>query len=212
MIARPAPAARAALEQATRRWPNRSRVSDGIVADQAHRLRVSDHNPDRQGYCCAFDLTNDPAHGCDAHALAEELRRRRDSRVKYLISRRRITGPPRWAWSHYDGPNPHESHIHVSITQEQKMSTAQWWPCSPEEEDEVALVDVLVDPEVDGGAWALLEDGTVRPFRGARTLGEPKGKEYWGPRRAKQFEPNDRDGYDVLATSGERYSYPEGGS
>lgn len=82
--------------------------------------------------------------------------------------------------------------------------------CAPEpdptKEDDVALVDVLADPQ--GGIWALMADGTVRCFRGARNLGQPKGEDYWGPRVACQFEPNDRQGFDVLATSGERYSYP----
>lgn len=79
-----------------------------------------------------------------------------------------------------------------------------------EEEDEVALVDVLADPQAaeDQGGWALLEDGTVRRFRGARDLGQPKGQDYWGPRKAKQFEPNARGGYDVISQAGERYSYP----
>lgn len=214
MIARPAPAAKAALDQATRRWPARSRASDGIVSDQAHRLRVSDHNPDAQGYCCAFDLTHDPTHGVDAHALAEELRRRREPRVKYMISNRRITGPPGWAWRPYTGANPHQSHIHVSITQAGKMDCSPWWGAPPQEEDDVALVDVLADPQAaeDQGGWALMEDGEVRAFRGARDLGQPKGKPYWGDRKAKQFEPNDRGGYDVLSTEpapNNRYGYPE---
>lgn len=77
---------------------------------------------------------------------------------------------------------------------------------APTKEEDVALVDVMADPR--GGVWALMADGTVRCFRGARDLGEPKGKAYWGPRVARQFEPNAREGYDVIATSGERYSYP----
>lgn len=202
MITRPAPAAKAALEQATRRWPNRSRVSDGIVADQAHRLRVSDHNPDWEGYCCAFDLTHDPAHGCDAHALAEELRRRGDPRVKYLISRRRITGPPRWAWSHYEGANPHDTHVHVSITQDGKCDCSPWWGAPQEEEDMAEPVDALQDPR--GGIWVLSADGAVRNYRGARHLGEPKGHDYWSGRIAAHFDAVG-DAYAVIATSGERY-------
>lgn len=210
MITRPAPAAKAALDQATARWPARSRASDGIVGDPAHRARKSDHNGDAEGFACAFDLTHDPAHGVDAHALAEELRRRREPRVKYLISRRRIAGPPRWAWSHYDGANPHESHVHVSITQAGKRDCSPWWPGTIEElEDDMAEpVDALQDPQ--GGVWVLSADGTVRAYRGARHLGEPKGQDYWGDRVAKHFEANDRQGYDVLSTNGQRYSYPVG--
>lgn len=203
----PAPAAKAALEEATRLWPGRSRLSDGIVGDPAHQARTSDHNADADGMACAFDVTHDPAHGVDAHALVEELRRRRDPRVKYIISRGRIAGPGAraggWEWRPYTGPNRHDKHAHVSITQGGKRDTSPWW-APPAEEEDVALVDVLADPQIAGGVWALLEDGTVRPFRGARSLGEPKGHDYWAGRTAQRFEPVG-DAYAVIATSGERY-------
>jgi len=123
----PAPAAKAALAEATGRWPDRSRVSDGLCGDAAHKLRRSDHNPDADGYCCAFDLSADPAHGCDAHALADQLRRRRDPRAKYVISNRRIAGPPDWEWRPYGGANPHEKHAHVSLLQSGRFDIGLWW-------------------------------------------------------------------------------------
>jgi hypothetical protein len=119
----PAPACRAALAEATRRWPNRNRATDGICGDAAHHARVSDHNTGD-----AFDLTHDPIRGCDAHRLAEALVARRDPRVKYVISRRRIWNPsvsPRWR--PYTGSNPHESHAHVSIRQAARGDTSPWW-------------------------------------------------------------------------------------
>lgn len=126
-MARPAPAAKAALDEATFRWPGRSRASDGLCGDTAHQLRRSDHNPDGNGLCCAFDLTHDLPHGVDAHALLDQLRRRRDPRVKYLISRRRIAGPPDWEWRPYGGTNPHMKHGHVSLTQAGRYTTGAWW-------------------------------------------------------------------------------------
>ena len=206
----PAPAAKAALDQATKRWPARSRASDGIVGDAAHLSRESDHNPDADGMACAFDLTHDPGNGVDAHGLVEELRRRRDPRVKYLISRRRIAGPPGWEWRPYKGPNPHDKHAHVSITQAGKRDCSPWWGPAPQEDDDVMAepVDALQDPH--GGIWVLSADGTVRNYRGARHLGQPQGQDYWGARVAKQFEPNERGGYDVISTNGQRYSYPVG--
>lgn len=218
MSVRPAPAAKAALDQATKRWPARSRASDGIVGDAAHRRKKSDHNPDADGYACAFDLTHDPGNGVDAHALVEELRRRREPRVKYIISRGRIASPPGWEWRRYTGANPHDKHAHVSITQAGKMDTSPWWhtaaPPSParqeEGEDMAKPVDALHDPwgESSDSVWVLTADGAIWAYHGARYLGGANGQAYWAGREAKELRVNDRGGYDILATSGERYSYP----
>ena len=132
----PAPTCKAALAEATALWPQRSRASDGICGDPAHQARVSDHN---QGN--AFDLTDDPAHGCDAHAQAEAIRQRKDPRVKYIISRKRIAGPGSrgggWEWKPYSGANPHVKHCHVSIYATARNSTAKWFTAPEGEEDEV---------------------------------------------------------------------------
>jgi hypothetical protein len=120
--ASPAPACRAALTQATERFPGRNRASDGIMCDAAH--------PSSSDHCSgnAFDLTDDPGRGCDAHALVEQLKQRRDPRVKYIISKRRIWNPAiSDAWRDYDGPNPHVKHAHVSILSSSREDTAPWW-------------------------------------------------------------------------------------
>lgn len=109
-----APAAQAILDQATTHRPNRSTLSDGTIGDAAHRARVSDHNPDGRGIVHAADLTHDPARGMDAHGWARWLAERRDPRVKYIISNRRIWQPAT-GWSGYGGANPHTAHVHVSI-------------------------------------------------------------------------------------------------
>lgn len=151
MTCRPAPACAAALQQATRRWPDRSRATDGTCASPEHSKRnpASDHEPDHQGYATAFDLTHDPANGCDAHRLAEQLVTARDPRVKYVISRRRIwrsydrpasrTRPflPAWTPEPYTGSNPHVSHVHVSINGgEHRFDTRPWWALPFEEEND----------------------------------------------------------------------------
>ena len=71
----PAPAAKAALAQATKRWPNRSKSSDGIVPSAAHTAANprSDHEPGKAGYCHAWDLTHDPGDGCDCDAISRKL-------------------------------------------------------------------------------------------------------------------------------------------
>lgn len=92
-------------------WPDRQRVSDGWIGDPAHRKRQSDHNPDRDGIVRALDLTCEGlrprmvVNGALAHPA-----------TSYVIWDRRI-----WARdadfraAPYHGPDPHTSHVHVSI-------------------------------------------------------------------------------------------------
>jgi len=122
-----APAAQALLDQATARWPNRSRASDGTIGDQAHASRTSDHNPDSRGIVHAADLTHDPAHGCDNNINAEHIKN--DPRVKYVIWNRRISNPAiaGGAWRPYTGTNPHDHHMHVSVTDAGENDTSPWF-------------------------------------------------------------------------------------
>jgi hypothetical protein len=98
--------------------PKRSKEWDGSIGDTAHSARKSDHNPDEQGVVHAIDITHDPAGGCDVDALAETIRASADRRVKYLIRNRRICSSTvaAWQWRPYDGPNPHDHHLHISVT------------------------------------------------------------------------------------------------
>jgi murein L,D-transpeptidase YcbB/YkuD len=55
--------------------------------------------------------------------LAEILRERRDLRIKYVISNRRIYSGtnqknPAWVWRPYAGKNPHTHHVHVSVKED----------------------------------------------------------------------------------------------
>src|SRR5262245_52942512 len=118
-----APSVRRGLEEATARWPERNRASDGIIGDAAHSSRPSDHNPDPRGIVHAFDLTHDPDGGPDCNQLAEHLRAVRDPRIRYVIwSGRLYRGPwsdavldrraAAWIWEPYRGVNPHTKHMH----------------------------------------------------------------------------------------------------
>lgn len=103
-------------DQVNGAYPARSKASDGTIGNAAHAATASDHNPNAQGVVCGMDLTNDPAHGFDAHALAEKLRTHRHPALKYLISNKRIAGAwTGWKWVAYTGINPHDKHIHVSV-------------------------------------------------------------------------------------------------
>lgn len=148
MVCLPAPACRALLAQATALWPKRSRASDGICPSAAHTKAnpTSDHELGN-----AVDLTHDPTNGCDAHRWARLLADRRDRRVKYIISDRKIWNPLVAAratysalrsegasrlraavsaapgWRSYSGRNPHTSHAHVSIHARSRGDTSPWF-------------------------------------------------------------------------------------
>lgn len=93
--------------------PNRSRASDGAIGDQQHRVRCSRHNPNDFGVVTALDITHDPARGCDAHAIADHVRRHPHPQLAYVISRGRIAGRTTgWSWHRYTGANPHIVHAH----------------------------------------------------------------------------------------------------
>jgi hypothetical protein len=127
-----APSLRAMFDEADRRWPKRSRVSDGSIGDRAHAARTSDHNPDASGDVLAGDLTDDKDNGCDADLFAEHLRKSRDPRVKYVICNGKVFrsyGSSAWQWTPYTGANGHFAHTHVSIldTAEAKNDTSPWF-------------------------------------------------------------------------------------
>ena len=109
--------------QVNAKWPNRSKNSDGTIGDANHASRSSDHNPwvkdGKEGVVTAMDLTHDPAGGFDSYAFADMLLKNRDPRIKYVISNRRIgagtDGPQPWQWRPYNGANPHDHHVHISV-------------------------------------------------------------------------------------------------
>lgn len=108
--------------------PQRSKQSDGTVGDTSHSARKSDHNPDAAGVVHAMDITHDPRFGCDAEAIAEAIRESADRRVKYIIWNRQIcsaTVAP-WQWRTYDGANPHDKHVHISVRSDRADDTRLW--------------------------------------------------------------------------------------
>ena len=71
------------------------------------------------GIVTARDFTHDPAHGMDMNRVSAELVATRDRRIKYVIWNRRIIdsrpGNNPWVWAPYNGANPHDHHMHVSV-------------------------------------------------------------------------------------------------
>jgi hypothetical protein len=119
---RAAPAAIAALRQATALRPGRKKASDGLLPSKAHVKQNpnSDHN---SGY--AVDITHDPVFGIDCSFAFIKLQR--DKRVKYLIFNGKI-------WSQekgnrdYTGSNQHKTHLHISIKETCGDDTSPWFP------------------------------------------------------------------------------------
>jgi hypothetical protein len=106
-------------------FPNRSKVSDGGIGDEAHASRDSDHNPwfkDKKGVgiVSARDFTHDPKGGLDCHWLARQLVKARDSRIKYIIWNGQICSSrvQPWVWRPYKGKNAHKHHLHLSVNSE----------------------------------------------------------------------------------------------
>jgi len=125
-VASPAPCLLVLRSQLDAAYPRRSRASDGIMGDPAHRLRKSDHN---QGN--AIDVTHSPPV-FSAAQLAEAFRRQMrtagpDGRLSYIIWNRQIASPRgNWIWRPYTEQNPHTSHVHLSIKPTHRNVTRPW--------------------------------------------------------------------------------------
>lgn len=154
------------LNEINRAHPNRSKASDGSIGDAAHQDRTSDHNPWIQdegvGVVSARDFTNDPDHGFDSSDFAEWLRQRcinsDETRVKYLISDRRIANGDiqDWSWRPYPGSNPHLHHVHISVKPNKKKydDTRGWgYPDPAKEGGDVEWTDKVKLTETDASIW-----------------------------------------------------------
>lgn len=161
-----APAASSILTQASALWPNRNRASDGLLGDQAHAARTSDHNPGHNGLVHAADLTHDPANGVDCNVLAEQVKD--DPRVKYVIWNRRIWNPSiSRSWRAYTGSNPHDHHMHVSVTDAGEYDTSPWFdtakePDMPLNDADLFSIGVIIKKSLADAGLATLSDKEKR--------------------------------------------------
>jgi hypothetical protein len=114
--------------------PGRDKSNDGTIGDTSHQARKSDHNPNGDGVVTAMDITNDPGHGVNAGEIAELLRLSKDSRIKYVISNRRIFSSQvePWQWRPYNGANAHTHHVHLSVVGDKGLyDDTRPWPIEP---------------------------------------------------------------------------------
>ena len=104
-------------------YPKRDKASDGAVGDTSHQARVSDHNPDKNGWVRAIDIDEDLLGSAkpdpmNADALVAQLVAiaKRDGRMTYIIFEGRIWSvTSKWKPVKYSGSNPHNHHIHISF-------------------------------------------------------------------------------------------------
>lgn len=97
-----------------RKFPTRSKASDGWIGDAAHAARLSQHNPNEAGVVCAIDITEDLSVGLDCMRLMNELDASNDPRIYYLIHDHQIDNSDDSRTPYY-GPNAHEKHMHISV-------------------------------------------------------------------------------------------------
>jgi hypothetical protein len=114
-------------EQIDDSFPNRSRRSDGWIADARHmRAGKSDHIPDAQGWVRAIDVSRGLFEGSEPDImgdLVDQLRlackSKREKRISYIIYDGRICSRIlKWKWRKYTGANKHTLHAHFSFKKE----------------------------------------------------------------------------------------------
>lgn len=189
MSYRIARAAKALLDQANERAPQRDRASDGLVGDVRHAtgspsswhlprerslIATSPTSPvapdgscwarDPNGLVLAVDLTHDPAHGIDAHRLARDLVARGEPRVAEVISNGLIWTRRRASegWRDYSGSNPHTKHVHITIDPRYAEDASPWWPAVASPIPPIVRRKPMWLVQVRGDAAVWITDGLTR--------------------------------------------------
>ena len=112
-------------EQIDDSYPNRSRKSDGWIADLRHQQAgKSDHIPDKSNGCVrAIDIDASLSDNKgDSAYLADQIRQyaKNNRRISYVIHLGKIASPVLgWRWRTYRGFSPHNHHIHISFSKDQ---------------------------------------------------------------------------------------------
>jgi len=107
-----------------KKWPKRSKKSDGTVGDTSHSARKSDHNPNSRSSVNAIDITR---LGVDPEVIIAAVKKHPSA--SYVIFDRHIySATDGWVKKPYAGASPHTEHLHVSIKQSVKaeQSGVKW--------------------------------------------------------------------------------------
>lgn len=108
-----------------KKWPKRSKKSDGTVGDTSHSARKSDHNPNGRGSVNAIDITYP---GVDPDIIIAAVKKHPSA--AYVIFNRHIySATNKWVKEPYTGASPHTEHLHISIKQSVKaeQSDVKWF-------------------------------------------------------------------------------------
>ena len=112
-----------------KKWPKRSKKSDGTIGDASHAERKSDHNPNSRGSVNAIDITYP---GVDPDVIIAAVKKHPSA--AYVIFNRKIyTSSGGWKAEPYSGISPHTEHLHISIKQSVKaeQSKVKWFTATP---------------------------------------------------------------------------------
>lgn len=192
------------LNEVNARAPKRDKASDGWIGDASHAAAKSDHNPDynRGGVVRAMDIDHDPANGCDAGVLANQIAKMLGKHPAlgsgaYVIYNRRIVSTDRLkeGWRLYFGVNAHKAHVHVSVGQRGYDSTEKWGVLTPAKKVKAAVSRWPISLKVAQRA----ADGKVRGKRasvrriqkGLNRWSGPtplKADGYWGPKTKARYK------------------------
>jgi hypothetical protein len=117
------PAAVTLRSQIDKRFPKRDKRSDGWIGDRAHQARISDHNPDADGWVHAIDIDADLGKPGDAQLLADQIVAYAASglpganRIRYVVFNDQVASgtyaKTRWQWR--GRAYGHRDHLHVSF-------------------------------------------------------------------------------------------------
>jgi hypothetical protein len=117
-------------EQIDDSFPERSRKSDGWIADLRHQQAgKSDHIPDVKAKFVVRAIDIDARlsdNRGDSAYLADQIRQygKTHGRISYVIHLGKIASPVLgWRWRKYKGFNPHNHHIHVSFKKDQDKNS-----------------------------------------------------------------------------------------
>ncbi len=117
-------------EQIDDTYADRSRKSDGWIADLRHQQAgKSDHIPDPKAKFVVRAIDIDARlsdNRGDSAYLADQIRQygKTHGRISYVIHLGKIASPVLgWRWRKYKGFNPHNHHIHVSFKKNQDKNS-----------------------------------------------------------------------------------------